>query len=762
MEISVFRSVDSSNPISTIDIDMFLDTIKSGMYCKQVERVRTAIAEGKEKLEIDALKKSIQCVTVSGTFAPTRAAKHLINHSGFICIDVDDIKDIDEARAQVYADPYLFAGFKSVSGTGLALIFKIKPDKHAEMFESLQEYLYKNYSIVPDVACKDVSRLRIASYDPDARINKKAHLFNIPLKKETIRKLPRFIESKNDFERIISVIEERQVDITFDYRNWVRIGFGIADRYGENGREYFHRISQVSTKYTFSNCERQYDNCLKGRGTTKATLSTFYYLAKEANIPIYSEVTRAIATLATTNKKEKLTKENSVQTILEFGDIDPEDATPDEIKEIVRQVYENDINVNSDKSPIEQFEEWLLKNYNLRRNVITRRIECDGEELTDIIENDIFRRVKKVLPKVNSEIISKIVHSNFIPSYNPFTEFYEKYKDRNPSGAIDTLFGSIETNTGQSVGCSDFALHFGRKWIVSVIAASFYQHSPLMLVLADGAQGIGKSEFFKRMLPKELSEYFAGSDLDKGKDDEILMTQKLIVFDDEMAGKSKQDIRLLKKLTSVSEFTLREPYGRHSVRLKRLAVLCGTTNESEVINDPTGNRRIIPIGTISVDFQKYNSVDKIDFIMEAYHLYKSGFNYELTKDDVKLLNASTSRFEMISPESESIMAHYVPKDGPGGVNKFMSATMIHSALKTKTNLNNLSLRRIGQELKRLGFKSKSKRVDYSDVPMYGYWVQEVDLVVNYDDDDLVVSSAADSADPFVGVNQNSSITDCPF
>lgn len=766
MEISVFRSVDNPNPISTIDIDMFLDTIKSGMYCKEVEQVRSAITQGKAKEEIAILKKSIQCVTVSGTFSRRRASD-LINHSGFICIDIDDIKDIDEVRANVYADPYLFGGFKSISGNGLALIFRIKPEKHADMFESLQAYLYKQYSIVPDVACRDVSRLRIASFDPDAHINKKAHLFNIPLKKETVRKLPRFIESKNDFERILSIIEEKQVDITFDYHNWVRIGFGIADKYGENGREYFHRISQVSSKYTFDNCDRQYNNCLKGRGTTKATLSTFYYLAKEANITIYSDVTQTIASVATMNKKERICKDESIQGIIKFADIDPSDATPEEIKEIVSQVYDNDINFNSDKSPIEQFEEWLLKNYNLKRNVITRRIECDGEEMTDIIENDIFRKVKKILPKVNSEIITKVVHSNFVPSFNPFTEFYEKYKDRNPSGAIDALFGSVETKTGYNVGCYDFAQYFGRKWIVSVIAASFYQHSPLMLVLAEGPQGIGKTEFFRRMLPAELESYFADSKLDKGKDDEILMTQKLLVFDDEMSGKSKQDIRMLKTITSVREFTLREPYGRHSVRLKRLAVLCGSTNEAEVINDPTGNRRIIPIGTTAIDFEKYNSVDKIDFLIEAYHLYKSGYNYELTKDDVRLLNASTGQFEMTSVERESIAANFAPgqKNEFGIMDptaKFMTTTQILTALQVSTTIRSFSVYRLGQELKALGFEKIANYLPDLKQSVRGYWVKESSINAVSQESDFTPAQISDAS---IYINEEAiphSLSDCPF
>ena len=83
--------------------------------------------------------------------------------------------------------------------------------------------------------------------------------------------------------------------------------------------------------------------------------------------------------------------------------------------------------------------------------------------------------------------------------------------------------------------------------------------------------------------------------MDAGKDDDLLMTQKLIVMNDEMGGKSKQDEKRFKELTSKAIFSLRAPYARNNEDFKRLAVLCGTSNDKEVINDPTGNTRILPV-----------------------------------------------------------------------------------------------------------------------------------------------------------------------
>ena len=96
-----------------------------------------------------------------------------------------------------------------------------------------------------------------------------------------------------------------------------------------------------------------------------------------------------------------------------------------------------------------------------------------------------------------------------------------------------------------------------------------------------------------RLLPAELKSLYAESKLDAGKDDEILMTQKILIVDDEFGGKSKQEEKRFKEITSKQIFNLREPYGRVNVDLNRLATLGGSTNDTGILNDPTGNRTFI-------------------------------------------------------------------------------------------------------------------------------------------------------------------------
>jgi hypothetical protein len=88
-----------------------------------------------------------------------------------------------------------------------------------------------------------------------------------------------------DLDLIISRLESAQTDITANYSDWLEIGFAFADELGEAGRDYYHRISRFHPGYSPTDCNKQYDNCLKAKGNG-VTLKTFFHLAKHAGINI--------------------------------------------------------------------------------------------------------------------------------------------------------------------------------------------------------------------------------------------------------------------------------------------------------------------------------------------------------------------------------------------------------------------------------------------------------------------------------------------
>lgn len=89
----------------------------------------------------------------------------------------------------------------------------------------------------------------------------------------------------SDVEVIVQRIESAHADITASYSHWRDIGFAFADEFGETGRDYFHRISRFYIDYSHSDCNKQFDKCLKAQGHG-VTIKTFFHLAQQAGISL--------------------------------------------------------------------------------------------------------------------------------------------------------------------------------------------------------------------------------------------------------------------------------------------------------------------------------------------------------------------------------------------------------------------------------------------------------------------------------------------
>lgn len=347
----------------------------------------------------------------------------------------------------------------------------------------------------------------------------------------------------------------------------------------------------------------------------------------------------------------------------------------------------------------------LNKNYKFKRNVISRNIEVNGIALDDNLLNSIFVKCKTHIPKTTKDLVTAIIFSDFILEYNPFAEVLDHYIKNYPkvaTGHIEQVINSIVTDTPN-------AKVFIKKWLISLIASINYKHSPLMLVLC-GGQNTGKTEWFRRLLPESLLKYYAESKLDAGKDDEILMTKKLIIMDDEMGGKSKSEEKILKRMTSTQIFSIREPYGRVSLDLQRLALLCGTTNDEEVLSDPTGNRRILPVRVLSIDHKLYNTVHKDLLFFECWLEYENGYNYNLSSDDIEMLKNSSNDFKRASPEEELVLRYFGhPSEHETSPYIKVTNSEIMAILQQKSNLR-LSQTKLGLVLKSIGFKQDFEKV----------------------------------------------------
>ena len=64
------------------------------------------------------------------------------------------------------------------------------------------------------------------------------------------------------------------------YDNWLRLAFALSDGLGVAGRQVFDRLSQMNADYDTRECNRLYDNCMKGN-KGGITIATFFQMARD-------------------------------------------------------------------------------------------------------------------------------------------------------------------------------------------------------------------------------------------------------------------------------------------------------------------------------------------------------------------------------------------------------------------------------------------------------------------------------------------------
>ena len=93
---------------------------------------------------------------------------------------------------------------------------------------------------------------------------------------------------------ITDIIASRHIDITCGYQNWLSLGFALAEGLGEDGREFFHELSQMNADYNATECDKKYTSCLKGSSKGNGngiTINTFFKMAKDAGVNL-SEIAK--------------------------------------------------------------------------------------------------------------------------------------------------------------------------------------------------------------------------------------------------------------------------------------------------------------------------------------------------------------------------------------------------------------------------------------------------------------------------------------
>ena len=284
-QISVYNGV-TDNIGTTTSLGDFL-------FCKEYMKEILKLRSISQKEECNAIKRTLPQATISGMFRPTRAKNNLSQHSGLICVDIDakdnpEIKDWEKLKQDLSVLPQIAYCALSVSGKGLFVILPLNyPQKHLLQFRQLQMDFSK-MGIVIDQACSDITRLRCLSYDEHPIINKDATLYEgVYVEKPKYHSFHPYLiyKSENTLADVAACcrkINERGIDITTSYDDWLKVGCALATL-GENGRTLFHICSQQNAKYNATKTDKMFTDLLR-RNYQQVNIGTFFWMCKQHGI----------------------------------------------------------------------------------------------------------------------------------------------------------------------------------------------------------------------------------------------------------------------------------------------------------------------------------------------------------------------------------------------------------------------------------------------------------------------------------------------
>ena len=365
-------------------------------------------------------------------------------------------------------------------------------------------------------------------------------------------------------------------------------------------------------------------------------------------------------------------------------------------------------------------EQFLNEHYLFRRNQLNGKVEfstkpAEGQEpafrpLTQEALNSIILQAKRedicegANPKTD---IVEFIHSEEVHAYDPIGCYLNSLPQWDGQNHVAQLFSRLP-------GVSSEQLAFLSIWLRSMVAHWLQMdtlHGNEIVPTLIGAQGCGKTTFFKRLLPPHLRQYFLDHlNLSNKFDKEMALTNNLLVNLDELEAIRPSQHAALKQTLSKSKVNGRPIYGASQEDRPRFASFVATTNNPHPLTDATGSRRYICLQI--PEGQYIDNTGEIDYeqlyAQVVHEVCKQNSPYYFSNDQVariQELNLNYMEQKDIAEVVEACIRK--PKDGEQGV-RMKSGEIVELIRHEYPSIkNNHSTKvQLGLALKELGYEGK--------------------------------------------------------
>ncbi|MDY5490878.1 MAG: BT4734/BF3469 family protein [Prevotella sp.] len=766
--VSSFENFTSKRPVS-----LTLDAIANFMRCDQrLESLTKAYRQtGSKHIKMETPLFAVACFFDGG-----KGKENIKGLTGLSMVDFDHIspsgplkeEELSALRSKIAGDPHTVMCYTTISGNGLRIIFRYEQpqsktdgvgdhvfEQYKAAFYAGNAYYEKLLGMKADMQCKNITRLSGIAHDPDVffRDPDKAEAFTLDEVAAAASQHAKESKEEKQMQRIQTYYDSLvapmlarkgykfQPSCHNDYV--MRVGYMLAERRFSKkvvvrwalrmfGADY-SGTEQVINSCFASSSSRGRDGGRAGKGDANTASVDEIKAFLDGRVRLrYNVITSRVECL--------LTGENTNNTLSGLNTNLTNDTN-------------NSLEENTNNSL-----SGLNTNLNDTNNSLgenTNLICPQWQPISDRIVNTLWSQMSSVM-RVNIQDIYRVIESDYVPAFNPFVEYLESLPEWHegdhdyiadlaatvkikgeqehmespeadsslftlpsslPSQEADSsLFTLRSSLPSQEADSSLFTLRSSlKKWLVGMVAGWISEDVVNNVILVFiGEQGAYKTTWFNYLLPPQLKQYFyTKTNANRmTRDDLLTLAQYGLVCCEELDTMRPAELNQLKAAVTMPSIDERAAYAHFHEHRKHIASFCGTGNNVSFLSDPTGNRRWLPFEVESIVSPREHPFCYEGIYSQALALYKSGFTFWFTKEEIQEQNRHNRKFETPRLEHE-LVDLYFRKPLEHENSMFMTSSRVLQIIGSGIT-QKLSATRIGMAFSELGFQ----RVRYHGIRGY--------------------------------------------
>lgn len=350
------------------------------------------------------------------------------------------------------------------------------------------------------------------------------------------------------------------------------------------------------------------------------------------------------------------------------------------------------VGVVNNKLALLDYERYFRENYLVRFNKVSTKYESaryydgvdGGEGFIEWVElnqaelhSDMIRASAKGRGQLSEgEIARMLSDRRLVVEYDPIVGYFKSLQnyvelDDNFS-YIDDLASCVIVEGDESEQ-QRWKTSF-KKALVRTVKCALNDNyfNKQCLTLYSKNQNLGKTSFFRFLVPQQLKKYYYEGAIGSDKDSQTVLTKNFIIQIDELANLSKLDINVLKAIISKLSVNIRLPYEKNFQEFPRRASFFATTNRTDFLTDDQNSRWLV-FDVKDIDrrygniFTEQYTIDINKIWAEAYHLYLSGYECEMSREDFSVNEEKNIVFSAESLEEEVINTYFEPASSSDNV-----------------------------------------------------------------------------------------------